>query len=135
IESTVVDLSGGVPRVLRPGKVTREQLEAVVGEVRQYEQAVGDKPRSPGMKYKHYSPDARIIVVKDRAAVERVLKDHPGEKVKVLDYEGEADMARNLFRDFRLADKEGYGLIVVREVSEDGFGYALMDKLRKASGG
>lgn len=68
VESTVLSLAGA-PRILRPGGVTKEMLEAVIGEV-QLSPAVlsqlseGEKAESPGMKYRHYAPDAEVIVVK-----------------------------------------------------------------------
>ncbi len=69
VESTVVTLATAVPKLLRPGNVTLKQLKSVLGDV-QVDDAVlnplkeGEKVSSPGMKYKHYSPDARIVVVK-----------------------------------------------------------------------
>lgn len=69
VESTVVTLACPVPRVLRPGGVTPDQLRAVLGEV-EIDKAVfkalesGEKVLSPGMKYKHYSPNAHVIIVK-----------------------------------------------------------------------
>ena len=69
VESTVVTLACPVPRVLRPGGITPDQLRSVLGEV-EIDKAVfkalenGEKVLSPGMKYKHYSPNAHVVIVK-----------------------------------------------------------------------
>lgn len=73
LESTVVSLVGGVPAILRPGGITREMLEAVVGEVRVADAVLhplgdGETAASPGMKYRHYAPDAEVLVA-DRPTV------------------------------------------------------------------
>lgn len=68
VESTIVDLTETPPRLLRPGGITLEQLESVLGRV-EVDQAVtrlmsaGEKPRAPGMKYRHYAPKAPVTVV------------------------------------------------------------------------
>ena len=69
VESTVITVATDVPRILRPGIVTREEIEAVIGEV-EVDRAVlnklenNEKAASPGMKYKHYAPRARVILVR-----------------------------------------------------------------------
>ena len=69
VESTIVDVSGDVPAVLRPGAITMEMLKDVLGEVTidpaiLGPMAAGVRPKAPGMKYKHYSPNAHVIIVK-----------------------------------------------------------------------
>lgn len=65
VESTILDLTSDVPTILRPGAVTEEQLEAVIGTVRSNHHKVGatEVPKAPGMKYKHYAPDAQVYIV------------------------------------------------------------------------
>ncbi len=65
LESTVIDLTGEIPTVLRPGGITLEQLEAVLGEVRAGKGSATDAeaPKCPGMKYKHYAPKAEVTVI------------------------------------------------------------------------
>ena len=69
LESTVISLVGDVPRLLRPGGVTVDEIESVIGKI-ELDPAVteklreGEKAASPGMKYKHYAPQARVVVVK-----------------------------------------------------------------------
>lgn len=65
LESTVIDLSGDIPLILRPGVITKSQIEAVVGKV-EYDQHLvkeSETPKSPGMKYKHYSPDVEVQMI------------------------------------------------------------------------
>ena len=68
VESTVLDMSGDVPTVLRPGGVSEEKLEAVIGTVRSDHHKVGkdEVPKAPGMKYKHYAPNAQVLIVSDK---------------------------------------------------------------------
>ncbi|GEO73814.1 translation factor (SUA5) [Levilactobacillus namurensis DSM 19117] len=65
VESTILDLTADVPTILRPGAVTEEQLAAVIGTVRSNHHKVGatEVPKAPGMKYKHYAPDAQVYIV------------------------------------------------------------------------
>ena len=72
VESTVVDMTGDVPRVLRPGAVTREQILRVLGSVEVdsavfHEVAPGEVVRAPGMKYRHYAPKAPVLLFEGRA--------------------------------------------------------------------
>lgn len=65
VESTILDLTADVPTILRPGAVTEEDLAAVIGTVRSTHHKVGatEVPKAPGMKYKHYAPDAQVYIV------------------------------------------------------------------------
>lgn len=81
VESTVVTLAGEVPTILRPGAVTLEMLSAVIGEVKVSESVLsplkpGEKVASPGMKYKHYSPEAEVFVVNGspEATAKRIMQ-------------------------------------------------------------
>ncbi|MEW6624213.1 MAG: L-threonylcarbamoyladenylate synthase [Bacillota bacterium] len=94
IESTVVDFTSDVPTILRPGAVTREMLEAVIGPVA-FDKAIYDKestPKSPGVKYIHYAPRGEMFLIKgeDRSKVTEKIRDlvkenqKLGKKVAVL---------------------------------------------------
>lgn len=157
VESTVVTLACPVPRVLRPGGVTPDQLRAVLGEV-EIDKAVfkalesGEKVLSPGMKYKHYSPNAHVIIVKgdfDKFASlvaeprsERtcaVCFDGEENKISVPAYPyGHADspeeQARELFDVLRHVDDEKMELAFVRFPSLDGVGMAVYNRLLRAAG-
>ena len=132
LESTVIDLTQTPPVILRPGRITKKQIERVIGKVQKSKKGFMKKPKSPGMKYKHYSPNAKVIIVKTENEFKKIYKKYPDKKIKQLRYASKVEMAKNLFKDFREADKKGYDIIVVKEVDEKGIGCAIMDRLRKA---
>ena len=159
LESTVITLAADVPRVLRPGGVTVEQLREVLGEVEVddavlHQLAQGQTAASPGMKYKHYAPKANVILLKcsDDAYIDYVNKnagtgvaalccdeDIPllrGVKTislgRRLDYETQA---HRLFDSLRRVD--GYGGVLTvfsRLPSTDGVGLAVYNRLIRAAG-
>ncbi len=158
VESTVITLAQGTPRLLRPGKVTLEELREVLGEV-ELDSAVlnklkdGQKAASPGMKYKHYAPKANVILLKctddefinyvnrcGGSGVAALCCDEDVEKLSVKyislgkrnDYEAHA---QRLFDSLRRVD--GYGNIVTvytRLPSTDGVGLAVYNRLIRAAG-
>lgn len=130
LESTVIDLTQKIPEILRPGKITRKQIENVIGKINVNQKS--SKCKSPGTKYKHYSPKAKVIITKDEKDVRNICKKNPNKKIKQLKYPNEKTMAKNLFDDFRKADKEGYDIILVKEIKNDGLGHAIMNRLKKA---
>ena len=89
VESTVIDCTSAVPTILRPGGITKEQLEAVIGTV-SLDPALKDekeKPKSPGMKYTHYAPKAPLSIVEgSREFIQLIVdkKKEEGFKVGVL---------------------------------------------------
>jgi L-threonylcarbamoyladenylate synthase len=133
IESTVIDLTQNPPVILRPGKITQKQIEKIIGKLQEEKEEFIKTPKSPGMKYKHYSPKAKVIIIKDVKEIKKILKKNSEKKIKQLNYNDKIKMAKNLFKDFREADKKGYDIIVVKEVEDKGLGYAIMNRLRKAS--
>lgn len=162
LESTVVDCTTPVPTILRPGGITREQLQTVLGEV-ELDAALASPeqtPRSPGMKYKHYAPKAPLLLLEGPAqsvaaelrervqrslaqgqtvgalADEATLADLPAEVVAVS-YGPRGDLAgaaAGLYSALRRFDKKKVDLIYAAGVPEDGIGLAVMNRLRKASG-
>jgi len=134
IESTVIDLTQNPPVILRPGKITQKQIEKIIGKLQNKNEEFIKIPKSPGMKYKHYSPNAKVFIVKDVKDIKKIQKKYSEKKIKQLNYTDKIKMAKNLFKDFREADKKGYKIIVVKEVEDKGFGSAIMNRLRKASG-
>ena len=133
LESTVIDLTKKIPVILRPGKISKKQIEKVIGEVKEHKKIDIDKPLSPGMKYRHYAPKAKVVVIKDDNEIKYYSKKFPYLKIKYLKYGSSSKMAKNLFKDFRLTDKLRYDLILVKEIDDDDFSSAVMDRLRKAS--
>ncbi len=146
LESTVVDTTVYPAEILRPGAVTREDLERYV-EVR-YADSCG-VARSPGMKYRHYAPEAELIVLvgdnfaeKARGLAERLAEKGrrvgiAGMKFRDCKFEsydlGDTleDFARNLFKALRELDKT-CDVIIVQGVEERGIGKAIMNRLSKA---
>lgn len=151
VESTVLDITGQVPIILRPGGVTREALEQVLG-CKILVSRVGGKsvvPVSPGMKYRHYSPEAALILLTGSEERRRNLSDivisyyrRKGLSVGVLNTfnrgcsnsQIRADqLAYRLYRDLRLMDAAKVDLIIAEETVISGLGLAVMNRLRKAS--
>ncbi len=152
LESTVVDCTGAVAVVLRPGAITLEQLRRVCGDT---VLGAGEQgaPRSPGMKYRHYAPSARVWVIEGRAAEARVEGQRTiarlraaGRRVGAIAIGGEryqgaeefrvptlAALGRELYAIFREADARGLEDLVVRAVPDRGLGRAVMNRLRKAA--
>ena len=130
IESTVLDLTRKVPHILRPGKITKEQLEQVIGNIKYTRES--KKPRSPGMKYKHYSPNAKVIIIKNNKELKDILKKNSSKKIRILNYQDEINMASNLFRDFRESDIQKMEIIIVKAIPKRGLGVAIMNRLSKA---
>jgi L-threonylcarbamoyladenylate synthase len=139
LESTVLDLTGDLPTVLRPGGVTVEQLREVLGEVSE-PRAVRNDPRSPGTAERHYSPRARVDLFDDGS--EERLEGH----VRTLEQRGErvarlalpddpAEAAQRLFAVLRELDATSPDVIVARMPPPGGLGTALRDRLRRAANG
>ncbi|MEM2108830.1 MAG: L-threonylcarbamoyladenylate synthase [Candidatus Bathyarchaeia archaeon] len=165
VESTVLDLSVDPPQVLRPGGTPVEALKKVLGDVKLHpfvvaeEEVPIEKARSPGMRHKHYAPNAKVILVEGALqAVVAKIKDLAdayklkGVKVGVLatdetvaNYEADVvkslgsrfnleAIAQNLFTLLREFDDEGIAIIIAESVPTEGLGLAVMNRLRKASG-
>ena len=156
IESTVCDVTGEIPVILRPGLVTREMIASVVGECGVYapELKPGDRAKSPGMMYKHYSPRCRTLLFPcegaeeayaayrreseagNRAAIlcEDVLaKRLSARGVRALDLGKTAgEMAANLYELLREAEKTADVLIAVEPTEKGGVMAGVMNRLKKA---
>ncbi|MCL2375807.1 MAG: L-threonylcarbamoyladenylate synthase [Defluviitaleaceae bacterium] len=154
LESTVIDCSGdGAPVILRPGSVTREMIEGLIGPVGMATEAAKDEaPKSPGMKYRHYAPEAKLTVVvgeaeKVRAKIQSLATDtekigimataesayyYKHKNVLIMGDSHEA-IAANLFDMLRLCDEMGLEEVFVEGVAEEGLGVAIMNRLKKAA--
>lgn len=158
LESTVVDGTVSPPMLLRPGGISLEQIKAlggVWGDIILGKKTAGqyEKVRTPGMKYKHYSPSAKVIVFENsgdgRKVMSQYRQTHKGHtailKTKhwntcdaddflVLDLGTSGnDIQRNLFAALREADAKGVNTILVEGVGEEGEGLAIMNRLTKAA--
>ena len=158
VESTIIDLTCQLPRLLRPGGITLEQLESVLGEVA-VDPAVtrlmgaGEKPKAPGMKYRHYAPKAPVTVVAgEGAASAAYIAAHaaPGDGVICFDeYAGsfsqqvvrtmgpardKGEQARHIFDDLRAFDHTQVSAIWAQCPDSKGIGLAITNRLNKAAG-
>lgn len=129
VESTIVDLSGGEPAILRPGGVTREAIEEALG--RRVPVLEKTDVRAPGQLESHYAPRAEVVVTKAEEIESRAAELRKrGLKVEVL----ARPEARGLYAALREADGRGADVVVVGRPAEEGIGLAVADRLRKAAG-
>lgn len=162
VESTVVDGLVEPPMLLRPGGISLEDIVAKGGE--QWKNVIKAKKtagkmeavKTPGMKYRHYSPNARVVLFNNcgdgQESVDEYLREHKveGKKIALLrlkkfDVQNEAisvvrdlgrlgsEISRNLFASLREVDEMGVELILVEGVAESNEGLAIMNRLSKAA--
>ena len=163
IESTIVDLTEEIPMILRPGYITRDMLEKVIGEVRVDPGIIASdsarKPKAPGMKYKHYAPRADLILVDgEEARVVEKMKElaaaaiSEGKKVGIIctdetrsSYQAgqvisigarsdEDAIAQHLYKILREFDDMDVDVIYSESFSTPRIGQAIMNRLLKAAG-
>lgn len=157
LESTILDITVTPPVILRPGGITKEQLEELIGPVH-LATVPADKtsaPRAPGMKYTHYAPEAPLFVIEPKPdyiahAVETVHQQ--GKRVAIIGpdelYTEKADwyfstgpinsrevMASSLYKAIRSCDATEADIILAIETDLSGIGAAVMNRLDKASDG
>lgn len=160
VESTVLDLSDPTanPMILRPGSVTKEQLETVLGsevEIDKHLVSEGERPKAPGMKYKHYAPDTKVVMVRSEdwpAALDWIKQQRlragvlagPSicetarfETAAVYMYADDTveAAAKGLFAGLRALDESiaGLEIILAAAFPETGMGSAYMNRLKKAA--
>lgn len=149
LESTVVDVSGKNPTLLRPGGVSFEQLSKILPNLQIHNsvlntQQVSDTPISPGMKYKHYSPKAQVILVQSSANLEDTIlnyknfclitfRKHLNAGKKTVHVQTSEALSKILFRVFRECDRDQIKFIIVEAPNPAGIGLALLNRLRKAA--
>ena len=134
VESTVVAVMEGAIRLLRPGSVTRDEIEAVAGAL---SDGGGDGHRSPGRLALHYAPDAPVRLNADRAEADEILLGFGpvGRGRWSLSEAGDLrEAAANLFRMLREADREKPRAIAVAPIPAQGLGEAVNDRLKRAAG-
>ena len=158
VESTIIDLTGTPPRLLRPGGLPLEALEAVLGEVAVDKAVVakladGERPKAPGMKYRHYAPKAPVTVVTgDPARSAAYIQSHLSPQSGVIcfhEYTGlfqghivhdlgpawdKAEQARHVFDALRAFDETDVPDIWAQCPDSSGLGLAVGNRLKKAAG-
>ncbi len=140
LESTVVDCTSGVPLVLRAGAVTLEQLQTIEPKTRIYQVSKSEQPKSPGLRHRHYSPQAKVVLISSKFKVQSsrlsafIGLDKPDEKFDLVKIcQSVEDYAHSLFDFFRQCDRKEIKEIFCQTVEEKGIGLALMDRLKRAS--
>ena len=161
IESTVIDMTQRIPVILRPGGISKESIEDEIGNVLFHDSVLGLRRitaklnKSPGMKYRHYSPNAQVILVEgselnSKNKIRELTKKfkQEGKKVSIMttnkSLKVNADMvqymgmtleaiAKNLFANLREADKNTIDIIIVQGIKYDKTGFAIMNRLKKAA--
>ena len=158
VESTIVSLAGDIPVILRPGKVTYEEIKKIIPDIvvdKTVTNKADDKlrPLAPGMKYRHYAPKAPVIIVKgEDENVFSYINGHTDENTGVLCFDGEiekfksgnikeygeknnnSEQAKHLFEGLRAFDDMPVNTIYARCPSDKGVGLAVYNRLVKASG-
>ncbi len=158
VESTIVDASGEIPVLLRPGGVTYDMLKSVVPETVidahvLKSVAADEQPKCPGMKYKHYAPDADVTVVEgEKDAVQKKIRELLYENRNTVTgvltmYESAYDdaviisagktnreYAKNLFAALRKFDDLGVKVVFAEFCDRDGYGLAVKNRLYKSAG-
>ncbi len=159
LESTIVDMTSDSPMILRPGFVSKEMLEEVINQVNVdptiLDSNCKERPKAPGMRYRHYAPKADMTIVRGEAGkvaaeINRLSEGkencavicagehahmYEGLKVKNVgsldDYD---EIASNIYRVLRECDDENVSYILSESFSDKGIGAALMNRLIKAAG-
>lgn len=159
VESTVLDMSTDQPTILRPGAVTKSDIEKVIGSIDLSHKHVGKNeiPKAPGMKYKHYAPNAQVYIVdmdtdwqrvvswlgKQDSPVGVMAEDRILQSLKLPDNaipyslgSGVEDASAHLFDGLRSFDeKQAVKSIAVQAFPAKGLGLAYMNRLNKSAGG
>ena len=159
LESTVVRVVDGIPNILRPGKISPEDIKKAVGIVKIDEHILKDieideKVLSPGMKYKHYAPKADCILVysedneKMIKKIQEITQKYTNplviscnENAKYYDVKNKIlygskknlnEIAQNIFKDLRKVDSFKPDIVIIEGVKKDGIGLAIMNRLIRA---
>lgn len=163
VESSILDMTVDPPMILRPGAVTKEMLEEVIGEVSVDKTLLTaqstEPPKAPGMKYRHYAPKAQLTLVEGEIeevtkairqlayvmteqglkvgiiATNETVDQYTNGVIKNVGTRGhESSIARNLYRILREFDDEEVDVIYSEEFLAEGIGIAIMNRLEKAAG-
>lgn len=154
VESTVIDMTGEVPTILRPGGITAEEIASLLGEVRGGSQKTSDNeaPKAPGMKYTHYAPKAPVRILSGTLGeIENFINSRgcrcgiltfdeikpkvKGEIISLGSINDPKECARRLFRSLRDMDKRGVEEIYAPEIGTKGLWAAIRNRLYKSAGG
>ncbi len=157
LESTVIDLTVTPPQILRPGGITLSEIREVIPDAVYDRIKDTQKPRSPGMKYRHYAPEAELILLPKEAGGKALLDrgqalEKTGKTVGYMVFQEDMalfsekpfvydigrrqqkkEMAARIFDALRVLDQKKVDIILCEEVEEKEVGVAIMNRLRKAA--
>jgi len=163
LESTIIDMTTSPPAILRPGEITREMLEEVIGKVVKGPGTLAEdskeKPKAPGMKYRHYAPKGKLVIVEgdlgeETLAIQKLVNEKLREKrrVGIIATEETASeyqegivknigsrsnlstIAANLYGILREFDREEVEFIYSESIPAWGIGDAIKNRMDKAAG-
>lgn len=156
LESTVVKVIDGVPEILRPGKITKEDIINAVGCARVNSKVLekvekSDKVESPGMKYKHYAPNTKCVLVDipdEKKQIDRInkiieenndvcvigFKEHKNKikcdkYIEISSIDNLTEFSQKIYTQLRKVDTYNVSLVIIEGVSKSGFGLAIMNRL------
>lgn len=160
IESTVLDLTEANPMILRPGFYTYEYIKGFLPNLVLDDSLVDDNviPKSPGQKYKHYAPKAKMKIYVGESSASHILDEareeaNNGKKVGILAFEQDInnfydfdfvslgnkenliEMSHVLFSALRILDKKGVDLILAQGVEDKNLGKSIMNRMKKSASG
>ena len=148
LESTVIQPVQDKIFILRPGPFSPEEIEekfkmkVVLSGTEQH------VPRAPGMKYRHYAPNKKLVIANDLDEIPKLYKENPnalvlcsketaekfeGNKYILGSRENLYEIAKNLFHSFRYLDQSDYSIGIIEKFQEAGIGYAIMNRIKKAA--
>jgi L-threonylcarbamoyladenylate synthase len=139
LESTVVDCTTDVPLILRSGGISLEELQKVVPETQNYQVKKNEIVRSPGLKHRHYSPKAKVILIQNSTFKIQNSSAFIGLNKPEIEFDltkicaSVEEYAHEVFAFFRECDHRKIETIYCETIEEKGIGTALMDRLRRAS--
>ena len=156
LESTVVKVINGIPEILRPGKVTKEDIISEIGIAKVNEKVLAkvekeEKVESPGMKYRHYAPNTKCVLVnilddnKQIEKINQIIKDNKDvcvigfkehkDKIKCKNYieignkNDLEEFSKKIYTELRKVDEYNVSLVIIEGVIQDGLGLAIMNRL------
>lgn len=153
IESTVLNLCGDLPEIMRPGAISAEQISTLLGESCLHSPKIIDHKisqeslTSPGLFDLHYAPSAPLLFIQDLATIDPVNRlgvilfspalksqfEGKATEIKVLSLSGNLEeVAKSLYQAIRELDKKNLDLIAIETCNAEGIGVAIMDRLRRA---
>ncbi|KAL0237428.1 hypothetical protein PCE1_000825 [Barthelona sp. PCE] len=143
LESTIIDLTQTPAHILRPGLITHEELSTVLPVINNASLDPKERPKAPGMKYRHYAPDTTVEIITGTQSIDR------SRKCIVLGMESQLDglinlpvfnlgptvddACRNLFGALRCLDSYSFDVAYIFGLPDEGKGVAFMNRLRKAA--